>query len=400
MSLDTRITEALEAAASGAQSRPDAWSEIERRVHVARRRRVVVSAMGAALAIAAVAVAAPRLTRTIEPVQPPETVSPTSIPRAVAKIPIRAYALAATPEAIWALGPSEVQFDDRGVLYKIDPRTNRVAKKIAVGVNPQGMVVGDGSVWVINGPECTFGCPPGSPFIEEDDPSHDTIWRIDPRSMEVVAKIPAIASNMIVRGEEVWVRTAAALERIDPDDPLADLMASASVMGGGVTNIANGHGLIWVVTHSGRSTNDTASGFLSIIDPTKGELDELRPIATGSVAPDVAVGFGSVWVSTTESDGVGRLLRFDPTRREFSSTILLSGTGPAGDFPSAVAVGNGYVWVLGAHGSLWKVDPTTNTLPVLPVTTGEISTRAIDVVTGFGSVWLTSPEGRIWRMSP
>jgi DNA-binding beta-propeller fold protein YncE len=70
-------------------------------------------------------------------------------------------------------------------------------------------------------------------------------------------------------------------------------------------------------------------------------------------------------------------------------------------FTAEYTAGNGYVWVLGVRGYLWKIDPITNTSTITPIRVGDgRSTRANAVVTGFGSVWATSADGFLWRMTP
>jgi hypothetical protein len=69
MGLEKRIAETLEQAAAGAQRRPGAWHDIDRRIRVARRRRWMAAALVVVLAGTAGAVFVPRLNgRQIPPV--------------------------------------------------------------------------------------------------------------------------------------------------------------------------------------------------------------------------------------------------------------------------------------------------------------------------------------------
>jgi hypothetical protein len=67
MSVDTRITQALDQAAGGAASRPGAWADIEQRIGRSRRRRRAASAFGVALALAAAALSYAIVERPPEP---------------------------------------------------------------------------------------------------------------------------------------------------------------------------------------------------------------------------------------------------------------------------------------------------------------------------------------------
>jgi hypothetical protein len=395
MSLDTQITDALEQAASGAKRRPGAWNDIDRRIRVSRRRRTISTGLAIVVSVTAGALVAPRLVRTIEPDQPqPARPAPTTVPGVIAKIPISAHALATTPEGVWALSGGDVK--TRGWLYKIDPTSNRVAARIRVGINPLTVAVGDGSVWVINGEACGVfvPCPDGLPrqFKEED---YNSIWRIDPVNNKILEKIRYSAREIVFDGPRMWVFTGGAAELIDPNKSFDPLIASASVAAGGPGHIAIGRRFVWV-TQGG-----DPSGFLSIIDPRTKELFEILDAPAAVAVPDVTVAFGSAWVSTSRAAGVGELVRVDPATRRPAAHIALTGAPAPGDDPAAVAAGNGYVWVLGARGYLWKIDPATNTALSPPARVSDgTSTRATAVVTGFGSVWATSADGFVWRMTP
>src|SRR5688572_8206129 len=189
MSLETEIREAFERHATDARPGAYMWPMIEQRIRRAHRSRIIVSAVGAAIAITAVAVAVPRLgSRVVEPLVPP-TSAPTAVPRLTAKIPLSAIDLASGLDALWALSLGEAE-GEQGTLHRIDPATNRVTGRVRVGVDPSVVAVGEGSLWVLNGAECgtTGPCTPGQ---RQPLPGEAlTLWRIDPRSLEVVGKIP------------------------------------------------------------------------------------------------------------------------------------------------------------------------------------------------------------------
>jgi hypothetical protein len=53
MSIDSKISEALEQAASGAHRQPGAWNDVQRRIGRSNRRRIVAASIGAAVAVTA-----------------------------------------------------------------------------------------------------------------------------------------------------------------------------------------------------------------------------------------------------------------------------------------------------------------------------------------------------------
>ena len=73
-------------------------------------------------------------------------------------------------------------------MLRIDPRTNRIVNEIAVGREPTGVAIGDGSLWVAN-------------TLDR------TVSRIDPRRDRVVATVPVSASplRLAVGRRSVWV---------------------------------------------------------------------------------------------------------------------------------------------------------------------------------------------------
>lgn len=114
-------------------------------------------------------------------------------------------------------------------------------------------------------------------------------------------------------------------------------------------------------------------GRLIRIDPSDRRIVATIPI--GGAATAVAVGEGAVWVG----DGAQNIVaRIDPDTNRVVSRIRVY------DSPGSIVVGEGAVWVA-TKGALLKIDPVTNDvtnqlrLPALP--TG--------VAAGFGMVWVT-----------
>jgi len=110
-------------------------------------------------------------------------------PSTGSSIPIRAefplVGVAIGEKAVWAVGAN-------GVVARIDPETNEVAKLIGTGNGATRVVVGLGAVWVLN-------------------PTLGTVTRIDPGTNAVVATIEVGvgATAIAAGGGSVWVtRTA------------------------------------------------------------------------------------------------------------------------------------------------------------------------------------------------
>jgi tRNA A-37 threonylcarbamoyl transferase component Bud32 len=123
---------------------------------------------------------------------------------------------------------------------------------------------------------------------------------------------------------------------------------------------------------------------LTTIDPETGEPGAPRTVAHPT---SVAVGFGSVWVT---SGSGGQLLRFGPADRRRAVAI------DVGQEPVDVTVGDRWVWVANrADGTVTQVDPYTNS----PEATIGVAPRPQSLVTEGDVTWVASPSaGELTRL--
>jgi YVTN family beta-propeller protein len=138
---------------------------------------------------------------------------------------------------------------------------------------------------------------------------------------------------------------------------------------------------------SGGSAN-VAANSLAVIDPASNDV--VRAIENVGVTPSaVAVGEGSVWVANLD----GRTLsRVDPTTRAVQGTIPLDAT------PTGVAVGVGSVWA--AHGILGSVSRIDPTVSLISATIADAAPRsnAGSIAIGEGAVWFASGIGTLTKI--
>jgi len=253
-------------------------------------------------------------------------------------------------------------------VFRIDPATNKIVARIAVGSNPElGLGMGLGFVWV-------------------PDTKDRTLTQIDPTTNKVVRVIPV---NI-------------------PDDTEG--------------SIGVGEGSLWVLTNEG----GTDSGTLSRIDPVSGRIVANIPVKPKSHAATVA--FGAVWVTSTGAGNVvrvdparnavvaeipvhaaprflaggengvwvlsqsdGTLARIDPGTNHIVATIDVGVPGEGGD----LAVGEHFVWVSAERVPLTQIDPATNKV-VRQFAGGR---RDDTMRVGFGSAWIVDENhGQIWRV--
>ena len=114
--------------------------------------------------------------------------------------------------------------------------------------------------------------------------------------------------------------------------------------------------------------------------------------ATLQAAPTaIAYGQGSIWVAISGQDSVSRI---DP------STTTVRQTIPVGNGPSAVAVGGGFVWVANSlDGTVSQIDPQTNGGQV--VNKISVGNGPTGVAYGLGAVWVANSFDRsVQRLDP
>lgn len=291
----------------------------------------------------------------------------------------------------------------------IDPKTQTVVRQVEVGHSPTAVVTGYGGVWVLN-------------------KGDSTLTHIDARTRKVVRTIhPDATANDITTGAGgLWFAgrprgrvqrplEIAELERIDPATGAVNRRFDTHT---GAAVVAEGGGALWSTGYlgnhvRGEARSDARTGAMSQIDigiygdlltaddnavywvasagdriarvSTKtGVMTASLPLATdaslaaGLVPPnptDVAVGGGSVWISTTG----GTVIRLDPNLRGISASI------PACRNALALDYGEGAVWVACGDGSVVRVDPSTDQ-PGVPITVGGLPRG---IAAGEGAVWVT-----------
>jgi branched-chain amino acid transport system substrate-binding protein len=336
-----------------------------------RRRGLLLLAAGAVLLAATLSAAVLALTRNSD-----ESVE--SIGNAIAAIDgdggAVSYIEAGNTPSTIAVGEGAVWVLNAGdrTLSKMDPETRRIVKTFGTGGTTTDVAVGEGAVWVGNGGETaeTLGNVYTTSVSRLDPDStevtgtrvlpggqapkaglYDTsrilgvsqlaagaggVWainpdlsvsRIDPDTLELVARIPVAGASAIAAGREgVWVigGEAAPLVQIDPRTNKVGQTIDLEV--NELTGLALGAGSVWAT--------DLETGLLWRVEP--GEDPSARTIDIGSGATAVAFGAGAVWVTNFVSDEV---VRVDPDTNEVTARIPLAGT------PPSVAVGAGTAWV-------------------------------------------------------
>jgi YVTN family beta-propeller protein len=243
--------------------------------------------------------------------------------------------------AVW------VANDGSGTLTRVDPRTNRVTRRVSVGRGACSVAVGAGAVWVVNyaAGSLTRVVPRtqarrsvrvgGAPFdvLVAFGRVWVTAWEdgildeIDPESLGIVRRIEIGPRPMglAARLGALWVgfgREATEIARVDPRTRLVTRYPVGAARPGW---FAAGTPDLWI---------QAADSDLLHVDPRNGQvLKRLHVGATlgqGALAPD-----GTLWVPDKETNLVYRI---DPDRQRVRDSF---------------AAGPGAYLVLRAFGSMW-----------------------------------------------
>jgi len=217
----------------------------------------------------------------------------------------------------------------RGVVYRINPSTDRVIATVRLGGPVTGVAVGAGRVWV------TLALP-GAGQVIAIDPHDDRVTRppieVGPGPGQVVYRLHAI-----------WVQNTSpsSVIRVNPaSGRVTTLIATTPVAPGSPVagTIAVGYGSLW----------SAFNGSLTQVDPVSGRVRSSVPIPRGVA---VALGDGRVWVlaytrssSTTLFDPIkntAALWEVDPASgRVTGRPIRLGATQPI-----AIAAGRHALWI-------------------------------------------------------
>ena len=126
---------------------------------------------------------------------------------------------------------------------------------------------------------------------------------------------------------------------------------------------------------------------VSRVDPNTNLVVET--INVGKAPRFIAAGAGAVW---TLNQGDGSVSRIDPKTNKVVATVEVGVPGGGGD----IAVGEGSVWVTSFEYPLSRIDPSTNAVVQQFYGKGGDAVRV-----GLGSVWLSNIEaGNVWRLDP
>lgn len=272
----------------------------------------------------------------------------------------------------------------RSSILRVDPLTNQiVADSIRPGIQIEDIAFGNSSLWVTTVASGDLGAPSDT----------DAVSRIDSTTGEILStvKVPRAPMSVVVAPDAVWVVNFGldgdAVTRVDLKtgqllgDPIQTGMAPIS--------LALGDGSLWVANHDAHTI-------------TRIELATNQVLANISVPSEphrVAFGEGAVWVANWHINSVTRI---DPQTNQVVGEPI-----PIGFHAGNIAVGLGSVWVTSDYRGpvdgapedvvLVRIDPQTNKA----VETIPLGGHPIDVEIAGDAVWVSvQGSDKIVRINP
>jgi branched-chain amino acid transport system substrate-binding protein len=215
------------------------------------------------------------------------------------------------------------------------------------------------------------------------DAGRRTVLRIDAsygqvsRTMALPQSGPEAGGSSISSGlGALWVTDGSQrLLKLDPRD--GHQLASFDI-GSYVDDVAVGSGSVWV--------SSRFSGAVFAVNPATGAHTKIpivgRPSETTPLPIAIAAGLGSVWVLTGNTPSV---VRIDPRLQSVTATIPLT----VGDNANAISAGEGAVWVAeSGTGTVARIDPSTSRVSSI-----EVGGAPANLAAGDSSAWVTVQAG-------
>ncbi len=230
------------------------------------------------------------------------------------------------------------------------------------------------AVLAVGGLLLTRNRPETTPKTSEALSPPNSVLEIDPTNGNVIRAIPGVDfvfggtnSDVAVGEGGVWaLGNGSSLLCID----LQTATATGTVDVGGGANLVVAFRTVWVATH-GTFGPSATSGRVTRVNPATCKL--LHSVHVPGDPTAVATGEGAVWVTTSEG-----LVRVDPRTNR---TQLIAIQGGKDD----VAVGEGAVWVLdNLRSTVTRIDPATGEEGQQIQLSGNLN----QVVAGEGKVWV------------
>ncbi|HEV8625256.1 MAG TPA: hypothetical protein VG034_12420 [Acidimicrobiia bacterium] len=289
--------------------------------------------------------------------------------------------MTAASSGIWVVAERPGRLDE---LVRIDPATNRIAKRVQIGLVGGAVAVGAGAVWVLNGSgacveyHCTTEFPPAGPGFPEEN----SVYRIDLNSGRVGARIALDAPGAIIVGEgAVWVAGSRKLYRIDPrrNRVTATIALPSEGPYGPYLIPAFGAGSLWVC---GSAPGQPSSTVVYRINPSNNAVVATINIATGPCGA-ITVAGNALWV--VPSGESRTVMQIDPLSNRVARELPYSSTSVA----RSIAVVGRDIW-LDTDTGLLRLDQETGVVEQRSSVSGVVAADS-------SGIWVGTSSGEILR---
>jgi hypothetical protein len=275
--------------------------------------------------------------------------------------------------SIWVTGHRS------GVMYRIDPKTNRKVASIDIADSLCGdPIVGAGMLWVSG---CNVGAVPYAGI---------TTYEVNPKTNAVVRRIPGGVSAS--GAGSVWAVSGTSILRIDPRSGvvLAKIHVPganpAAITGWNMAGVADGSA--WALTDKTLVRISTATNTVTKVIP----LPDLgNPVfATGLTSgSNIAVLDGKVWVAQYPG-----LYEIDPRTNVATYTGVTIGPFSQDDDDPLIAA-NGSLWTRTTDAQIVQLAPNLKVQHRYPAESGG---GGGSIAIAFGSLWVTNAgSDTTWR---
>ena len=260
-------------------------------------------------------------------------------------------------------------------LVRIDPKTNRVTETMPVGRKASGVAAAGRFVWVTNAGD-------------------GTIWRIDPKTAEVLKVAARGTPTGIAVGSSALVADGPEhrLVAINPASGSVRYETALPGSAGPSLQVATGEAGAWFADPAERIVGKVEEGFKggTLSAQVRIPPDRTSLVSSYEAFDGLAVGDGSVWVA---GDALGRTVwRVDPVAGSVVAKIPLSFV------PGSIAAGRGSrLGHLASRRHRLAHRPKTNRITAT-IHVG----RGVDAIAaGEGAVWVTSSiDDTVTRIDP
>ena len=282
----------------------------------------------------------------------------------------------------FGLGSIWVEGHTSGIVYRIDPNTNRVVSSINIRQTYElcwPLAVGDGHIWVS---DCTA------------ETNLERTFELDPRTGRVLAIVPGetpmLGANSLWLTETLKDYTTAIL-RLDPrsrivlttiTDPRLDALAYQPFVGG------VGYGSVWIGSDTTIARIDPNTDKLTAVVRLPGAAEGDGPHNTYIGSAELAFAHGKAWIAVpsglyTIAAKTNRVRRLRAFPRPFSEW---------GDIPIVAAAGS--IWARMSDGTITRFDPAT----AKPIRTYPASGGGGDILVANHALWVANfGDNTVWR---